>query len=179
MIYQNQSLNISTALQSFDDAINTHNSTFDEANKIFLEVEERLKQLNAEYWYPYHLTPQNHLTDYTPVPFNSASYGNKPFEQITYHLGFASGRLVVSKVTTIYEYIRGPYGQVLLAPNNMPHMNRVSEDIDKPVIVSDLSRAIRVMAIEQLPGFLNFISSSLATHTNTLTSALSSIKSNW
>ncbi len=179
MIYQNQSSNISTALQSFDDAINTHNSTFDEANKIFLEVEKRLKQLNAEYWYPYHLTPQTHLTDYTPVPFKSASYSNEPFDQITYHLGFASARLVVSKITTKYEYIRGPYGQVLLSPNNMPHMNKISEDIDSPIIVSDLSRAIRVMTIEHLPGFLNFISSSLATHTNTLSSALGSIKSNW
>ena len=179
MLYQNQSLNISTALQSFDDAISTHNSTFDEANKIFLEVEKKLKQLNAEYWYPYYLTPQNHLTDYKPMPFSSASCGNEPFEQITYHLGFVSERLVVSKVTTKYEYIRGPYGQVLLAPNNMPHMNKVNEVIGNPISVSDSSRAIRVMTIEHLPGFLNFISNSIATHTNTLTSTLNSIKSSW
>lgn len=179
MIYSNQSSNIVNALQSFDDALNTHNSTFDEARQIFTEVEEKLKQLNSDYWYPYYLTPQVQLIDYVPAPINPLSFSNEPLEQITFRLGFVSGRLVISKVIDKFEYIRDAYGNVLFAPNKAPHMNKVSESIDDPFTVSDSSRAMRVMAIEHLPGFLNYISHSLAVHTNTLTSALNSIKSNW
>jgi len=179
MSYSNKSSNIFSALQSFDQALNTHNSTFDDASKIFLEVENKLKPLNSEYWYPYYLSPRFNLVDYSPAPVVPSSFSNEPFDQITYHIGFISKRLVVSKITSRYEYIRDAYGQVLLAPNNAPHMNKVSEIIHDSIIISDSSRAMRVMAIEHLPGFLNHISDSLTTHTNTLTSALNSIKSNW
>ena len=176
MIHTNQSLNIVNALQSFDEALNIHNSTFDEAKQIFTEVENKLKPLNADYWYPYYLTPQVQLTEYVPISINPILFNNEPFDQITYHLGFVSGRLVVSKITSRFEYIRDAYGNVLLAPNLAPHMNKVSESHDNPIIVSDASRSMRVMAIEHLPGFLNYISNSLATHTNTLTSTLNLIK---
>ncbi|EGR0395033.1 hypothetical protein FHO69_22260 [Vibrio vulnificus] len=178
MIYQNRP-NIVEALNSFDTALNTHNSTFDEARQIFTEVETKLKQLNADYWSPYYLTPQPHLVEYVPAPISTLLFNNEPFDQITYHLGFVSGRLVLSKVTSKFEYIRDAYGNVLLAPNNIPHMNKVHESIDAPFTVTDSSRAMRVMAIEHLPGFLTYISNSLTAHTNTLTSTLNSIKSSW
>lgn len=176
MVYQSP-LNIVEALNSFDTALHTHNSAFDEAKEIFTEVETKLKQLNADHWFPYPLTPKLHLVDYAPAPISTLSFNNERFDQITYRLGFVSGRLVLSKVTSRFEYIRDAYGNLLLAPNNIPYTNKVHESIDAPFAVTDSSRAMRVMTIEHLPGFLTYISNSLTAHTNTLTSALNAIKS--
>ena len=175
---QIQSYDIYNAIAQLEEATNTHNSTFDEANKIFSDAENGLSQINIDYWYPYPLSPRlpaqsvatpNVLPLYIPL---------QPFSVITYQLGYLSGRLVVRKVTSEYDYERDAWGSVMYGPNNFPYTKKLKDDVCDPIPASDSSREIRVMVIENLPGFIEFVRSSITTHTQTLNWALGNIRSN-
>jgi len=170
--------NITNALAQLEEATNGHNSTFDEANKIFVDVEESLKRIKTEYWFPYYLSPRTYLAPNSFAPIIPNNLNLQPFNQVTYDLGFSNGRLVIRKVTTEYEYIRNAYQQILFGPNNVPYTNRIGENMETPIPVVDCPRDLRVMVIESLPNFIEFVRSSITTHTNTLNSALGYLKAN-
>jgi len=96
--------NITDALAQLDEATNSRDSTFDEANKIFFDVEESLRRINIEYWYPQPLIPRKYSGQNSYAPIIANNLNVDPFYQVTYDLGFLKGRLVICKVTAKYEY---------------------------------------------------------------------------
>ena len=170
-----QNYDIYNAIKSLDTETKNHNATFDEANKIFSDVEEGLQNINIDHWYPYNLfTRIPSQTDSIPnlLPINTLF---SPFETTSYQIGYISKRLVARTIITKYDYVRDTYGNVMYGPNGIPYTNKLSDDISDPFPVADSSREIRVMVIECLPGFIEFVRSSIAIHTQTLNSALGNI----
>lgn len=178
MTYLSQGYDIYNELDLLNEATRIHNAAFDAANQMFSDVEKSLQLVKTEHWYPHYLFPKSCLANISPSPIVPQNLCSQPFEQATYRLGFLSGRLVVCKVITKYEYIRNAYGYVLLGPNNVPYTNVIDEFVETPIAVQECSRDIRVMVIENLPGFIEFVRSSIEVNTRTLQSAISHIKTN-
>lgn len=177
MSNQIQSYDIYNSIAQLEEVTNNHNATFDAANKIFLDAEKALAKINIDYWYPYQLSPRLNLLSaampsmlplYTPL---------QPFSVITYHLGYVAGRLMVRRVVSDYDYERDAWGNVMYAPNFQPYTKKLKDVVGDPLPASDSSREIRVMVIENLPGFIEFVRSSIASHTQTLNLALGNIRS--
>lgn len=174
---QIQSYDIYNAIAQLEEVTSNHNSTFDAANKIFSDAEKALARINLDYWYPYHLYPRLNLQS-AAMPSMLPLYAPpQPFSGITYHLGYLAGRLVVRKTVSDYDYERDAWGNVMYGPNFYPYTKKIKDIVGDPVPASDSSREIRVMVIENLPGFIEFVRSSIASHTQTLNLALGNIRS--
>ena len=178
MVNQFQSYDIYQAIAQLEEATSNHNTTFNEANKIFSDAENGLSQINLDYWYPYPLSPRLHEQSAvipSMIPMNTPL---QPFTVITYQLGYISRRLVVRKITSTYDYERDSWGNVMFGPNYFPYTKKIHDDVSDTTPVSDTSREIRVMVIENLPGFIEFVRSSITIHTQTLNWALGNLRSN-
>jgi hypothetical protein len=168
---------IYSAIAQLKEAADSHNATFDEANKIFSDVEDGLSQINVDYWYPFQIFPRLAAQSDTVPSMAPLYYSFQPFKVANYQIGYKSRRLVVRKITSDYDYARDTWGNVVYGPNGLPYTMKLQDDVGDPVPVSDSSREIRVMVIENLPGFIDFVRSSISTHTQTLNWALGNIRS--
>ncbi|MBS3668001.1 hypothetical protein [Vreelandella boliviensis] len=168
---------IYNAIAQLEEATTNHNATFDEANKIFSDTEKGLSKINSDYWYPYPLCPRFHGTPSAPSIVLPQNLHLQPFTVTTYQLGYISGRLVIRQVNSEYDYERDAWGNVLIGPYYFPYTKKLNDDVRDAVPVADCSRELRVMVIENLPMLLEFVRSSIATHTQTLNWALGNIRS--
>lgn len=168
---------IYNAIAQLEEATTNHNATFDEANKIFSDTEKGLSQINLDYWYPYPLSPRLPGPPSAPPSVLPQHLPLQPFTVTTYQLGYISGRLVIRKVNSEYDYERDAWGNVFYGPNYFPYTKKINDDVSDATPVADSSRELRVMVIENLPMFLEFVRSSITTHTQTLNWALGNIRS--
>ena len=173
MFDQAQSCSIYNAIAQLEQATKNHNATFDEANKIFVDTEQALEKINLDYWYPHPLSPR---VPVSPLPL---CIPPQPFSIISYQIGFLSKRLVVRKINSDYDYERDSFGNLIYNQFNSPYTKKLKDDVGNPILVSDSSREIRVMVIENLPQFINSIRSYIMMHTQTLEFALGNIRSNY
>ncbi|GGE43064.1 hypothetical protein GCM10007421_16590 [Halopseudomonas oceani] len=168
---------IYNAIAQLEEAATNHNATFDEANKIFSDTEKGLSQINLDCWYPYPLSPRLPGAPSAPPNVLSQHIPLQPFTVTTYKLGYISSRLVIRKVNSEYDYERDAWGNVFYGPNYFPYTKKISDNVSEPICVADSSRELRVMVIESLPMFLEFVRSFIATHTQTLNWALGNLRS--
>ena len=170
------SYNIYNAIAQLEEATTNHNATFDEANKIFSDAEKGLSRINLDYWYPYTLYPSFPGPPSAPLSAPPQHYHFQPFTVTTYQLGYISGRLVIRKVDSKYDYERDAWGNVFYGPNYFPYTKKIKDDVGGETPVADSSRELRVMVIENLPMFLDFVQSSIIAHTQTLKLALGNLR---
>ncbi|WP_143059553.1 hypothetical protein [Giesbergeria anulus] len=171
--HEAQRYDIYGAIAQLEAATTNYNNKFDETNHIFLDVEKSLQKFNIEYWHPQFLSPRFPV-ERGAMPLYSPP---QPYSIVAYQLGYCSGRLMIRKIVSDYDYERDAWGNVVYYwPNNFPCARKIKDDVENPIPVSDSAREIRVMAIENLPWFIDSIRSYVEVHTQTLNFALDSIR---
>jgi len=177
-----QTAPIYDSISKLESATVIHNSTFDEANKIFCDAEASLGKIAFDYWYPVALYPITQTNDVLEVPqaFVPITISTlQPYEVITYQIGFIAKRLVIKKIVSKYDYRRDQLGNIVFTGNYpyfypTPILMEMKEE--KVLAIADCSRELRVLAIENLPNFIDYVCNSIKTHTRTLDVALGHIQ---
>ncbi len=164
---------IDQGLNALEKSTNEYNSTFDKAKKLFSDVEERIAAANAgdEYRYPTDLVlnPWSNGPSYPPQIYNLP---NQPFNQTSYELSYSGRRLQLRTVTTTCIYSRDWQGNIIYSAYNVPMIKILREDLGDPKPVADCSRELRIMVIQNLPSFIEYVRCTIEDETEKLKNAL-------
>ncbi|MBI1676084.1 hypothetical protein [Shewanella sp. DW31] len=164
-------------MAQLEEATTKHNATFDEANKIFSDTEKGLNKININFWYQYPLFPRLPEPPSGMPSIQPQHFPLQPFTVTTYQPGYISGRLVIRKVISECDYVRDAWGNILYGPSYFPYTKKINDNVGDETPVADSSRELRVMVIETLPMFLEFVRSSITTNTQSLNWALGNMLS--